>query len=727
MSGQEIADRQEMERALALFFEPGQVVELRALEVREQGRARTFSGYFDSMSLLTDAAVKLSGGAKGVYVTVNEIDTALLARRANRVSALGDKEPTTADTAVLMGRWLLIDIDPVRVAGISSSEAEHEVALGRARNVRDSLLQLGWPAPLLGDSGNGAHLMYRIELPADDGGLVKRVLDALQERFGDDHAAVDRSVGNPARIWKLYGTLARKGDDLPGRPHRLARLLDVPEQMGVVPRELLEALAGPLGERAKMNDHPRTRSRSERAFDLRAWIAAHKLDVTGPEPWDGGQIWIFKVCPWNSDHADKTAYVGQLPNGALVAGCHHNGCAEKNWFSLKALFGGADAADDADEPKAASPSQASKMVRLAEEASAKMWHTPEGEPYVTVVILGNRETFALRGKRADQWLRYVYFCAYPGSAPGSQAVSDALNVLRSVAVFGGDVHTVHVRIAAHCDELYIDVGDDHWSTIRVDAKGWTIVHDCPVRFRRPRGMLALPLPLAGGKIGALRPFVNVANDDDFRLLITAMVSMFFEHGPYPVIVLQGEQGSAKSTTGRVVTSLVDPLSTPLRAQPRDGRDLMIAAKNRWLLTFDNLSEVPPWLSDALCRLATGGGYATRELYSDDEEMLFDAQRPVVLTGIEDLVTRSDLLDRAMLFILPHISEEGRQDEQSFWQDFERARPYLLGALLDCLVEALRRLPGQRLARLPRLADFARRGAAARARHRLDGGRIPLRL
>ena len=338
MSGQEIADRQEIERALALFFEPGQVVELRALEVREQGRARTFSGYFDSMSLLTDAAVKLSGGAKGVYVTVNEIDTALLARRANRVSALGDKEPTTADTAVLMRRWLLIDIDPVRVAGISSSEAEHAVALGRARNVRDSLLQLGWPAPLLGDSGNGAHLMYRIELPADDGGLVKRVLDALQERFGDDHAAVDRSVYNPARIWKLYGTLCRKGDDLAERPHRLARLIDVPGELVVVAPEHLETLARTSTALTKMRGQQPTKKVSDKRFDLPGWIVTHGLDLEGPKPWNGGQMWTFKVCPWNPDHKDTAAFVAQLDNGALSAGCHHDGCSGNDWFALKRVF-----------------------------------------------------------------------------------------------------------------------------------------------------------------------------------------------------------------------------------------------------------------------------------------------------------------------------------------------------------------------------------------------------
>ena len=420
---------------------------------------------------------------------------------------------------------------------------------------------------------------------------------------------------------------------------------------------------------------------------------------------------VFKTCPWNPDHKDTAAFVAQLASGAVSACCHHDGCSGKDWFALKALY--ADDADASDDAKQASGgSQASKMLRLADGASSELWHTSSGDGYVTAEINGHRETFALRGKRADQWLRLLFFRAYPGSAPGSQAVNDALNVLRSKAAFDGPLDEAFVRLGQRDQQIYLDLGDDDWSAVRVRPDGWEVVRDCPVRFRRSKGMRALSLPLRGGGIADLRRFVNVANDDDFRLLVTAMISMFWPSGPYPVIVLQGEQGSAKSTTGRVLTALIDPVSTPLRAQPRDGRDLMIAATNRWLLTFDNLSDVPTWLSDAFCRLATGGGYATRELFSDDEEMLFDAQRPVVLMGIEDLVTRSDLLDRAMLFILPHISEEGRQDEESFWREFQNARPLLLGALLDCVVAAMRGLPDLRLARMPRLADFARRGAAA---------------
>ena len=641
MSDERRVDRHEIERTLALLFEPGQVVELRALEVKEQGRTRTVSGYFDSLPLLTDAAVKLSGRAKAVYITVNALDPALLARRANRAEAVGEKESTTGDSNIVRRRWFLVDLDPSRPAGISSSDAEHETALDRAGQIREALGESGWPEPLFGDSGNGAHLLYRIDLPGDDDGLVKHCLEALHERFGDDQVSVDRSVYNPARIWKLYGTLCRKGDDLAERPHRLARLIDVPDELVVVAPEHLETLARPITALTKMRGQQPTKKVSDKRFDLPGWIVTHGLDLAGPKPWNGGQMWTFKVCPWNPDHKDSAAFLAQLGSGALSAGCHHDGCSGNDWFALKRVFEGADATDDADDadgPKQAATngSQASKMLRLADESGAELWHTPAGDAYVSVHIHGHRETFALRGKRADQWLRLIFFRAYPGTAPGSQAVNDALNVLRSKAVFDGPTDEVFVRLGKRDACTYLDLGDEQWQVLRIGRDGWEVVQDCPVRFRRTKGMLALPMARRGGELGWLRRFVNVADDDDFRLLLTAMISMFWPNGPYPVIVRQGEQGSAKSTTGRVITSLVDPVSTPLRAQPRDGRDLMIAATNRWLLTFDNLSDVPTWLSDALCRLATGGGYATRELYSDDEEMLFDAQRPVVLTGIEDL-------------------------------------------------------------------------------------------
>jgi len=196
------------------------------------------------------------------------------------------------------------------------------------------------------------------------------------------------------------------------------------------------------------------------------------------------------------------------------------------------------------------------------------------------------------------------------------------------------------------------------------------------------------------------------------LIAGALLTAYRGHGPYPVVVLHGEQGSAKSTTARVIRDLIDPNSAPLRAMPKEPRDLMIAATNSWVVALDNLSFIPAWLSDALCRLATGGGFATRALYTDDEEALFDAQRPVILTGIEQMATRGDLLDRSVILTLPPIQEERRRDEETFRAAFEQAQPRILGALLQAVAHALGHVSDVHLPRPPRMADFAKWAVAA---------------
>jgi hypothetical protein len=190
------------------------------------------------------------------------------------------------------------------------------------------------------------------------------------------------------------------------------------------------------------------------------------------------------------------------------------------------------------------------------------------------------------------------------------------------------------------------------------------------------------------------------------------LSAYRPGGPYPVLIEHGEQGSAKTTTARILRELVDPSTAPVRSEPRDARDLMIAATNGWLICYDNLSHLQPWLSDALCRLSTGGGFSTRELYTDQDEVIFDAKWPSLLTGIEELATRGDLLDRSIIVYLPRIPEEKRQLEEELMREFYKARPRILGALLDAVSAALRNYEATRLERLPRMADFAKWVAAA---------------
>jgi hypothetical protein len=224
-------DPAEVSRALELIVPRGDVVELRVLGgiVLGDRRPLTLSGYFDDPDKLL-AAIETVVSAQGFYLTLNKIDPALLARAMNKLRPVG-KGATTNDADVIRRRWLLVDVDAERPAGIASTDDEHDAAINLASRIRAELSAEGWPEPILADSGNGAHLLYRIDLPAGDGGLVARCLDSLGKRFDADGLHVDRKVFNPARISKLYGTMSGKGDadaSTIGRPQRMARIIDAP-------------------------------------------------------------------------------------------------------------------------------------------------------------------------------------------------------------------------------------------------------------------------------------------------------------------------------------------------------------------------------------------------------------------------------------------------------------------------------------------------------------------
>ena len=291
-------------------------------------------------------------------------------------------------------------------------------------------------------------------------------------------------------------------------------------------------------------------------------------------------------------------------------------------------------------------------------------------------------------------------------APSSEALQSALDVIEAKAQFDAPERVVHVRVGGLDDRLYLDLGDATWRAVEIDATGWRVIDKPPVRFRRAAGTRFLPVPAAGGSIEVLRSFLNVQSDDDFVLVVAWAMAVLRNRGPYPVLVVCGEQGSAKSNFTAIMRSLLDPNTAPLRTMPRDARDLFIAASNSYVLAFDNVSRMPDWISDTLCRLSTGGGFATRQLYTNQDEVLFDAARPVILNGIEDMVRGPDLADRGLFLTLEAIPENRRRPQAELGAEFEAERPRILGVLLDTVVEGLKRLPTTRLPNLPRMADFA---------------------
>jgi P4 family phage/plasmid primase-like protien len=348
-----LVDLKEAERALNQVVEPGQTFEIRILTPVKNPHGwnpRVIYGYFDCVDAALKALSSLHlAGAKGFYVTLNPVAPSLLARSYNRLTEAKDNH-TTADKDISARRWLLIDCDPKRPAGISASDDEKELAHQKAQEVYKALKADGWPEPLVADSGNGFHLMYRIDLPADDGGLVKRCLAALDDRFSDAQVSIDTTVYNPARIVKLYGSLAAKGGDCPeiGREHRMSRMLTVPNELQAVPNDNLEALGvdkqsttPPLSAPPKTTGSASSSRKGTWNKDRMQQFIDDYLSHCSPQaaqPYEGGWKWVLGTCPFDEAHNDRSAVIVIKADGKLGFKCHHDGCKGNNWKALRAKY-----------------------------------------------------------------------------------------------------------------------------------------------------------------------------------------------------------------------------------------------------------------------------------------------------------------------------------------------------------------------------------------------------
>jgi P4 family phage/plasmid primase-like protien len=327
-------------RAISILAEPGHVIEVRALA--EHG---THSGYFTDHTVLAHQVEVLDTdpAVHGCYVTLNTVNPALLARRANRIKMhLSRTDATTGDADIVHRRWIPIDIDPVRPSGVSSTDAEHALAMAKADEVAAWLAGLGFPEPVRGDSGNGAHLLYRIDLPNDDAAtnLVKTVLSVLDNRFSDEGVTVDPANYNAGRIWKLYGTMVRKGDSTAERPHRRSRIISVPDSVTIVTAEQLHDLCGRLPSNDQLpSEVPVEIKGYKNITNLPDWLNGHGIIVKSQKPYAGGTIFTLEQCPFSTAHKDG-AYVIRFANGAVHAGCHHASCGagRQRWQELREQF-----------------------------------------------------------------------------------------------------------------------------------------------------------------------------------------------------------------------------------------------------------------------------------------------------------------------------------------------------------------------------------------------------
>lgn len=351
------------------------------------------------------------------------------------------------------------------------------------------------------------------------------------------------------------------------------------------------------------------------------------------------------------------------------------------------------------------PSQATQIVDLG--SSYAYFVSPDGQPFVQFPAGDHLETWPVRSQRFKLHLAWR-FHRETGIAPGSDGVRSALSVLEGEA-HRGPIEPVFTRVGY--DEarrtVYLDLCNSDWEAVAINSTGWSVVPSeaVPIYLRRGRAMLALPEPAVDGSVEELGQLINV-NEEDLILIVGFLLGAFRPTGPYPNLELHGEQDAGKSKATLFIRDLIDPHKLKLRAQPKDIRDLAVATENTWCVAFDNLSHIPTWFSDALCRLSTGGGISFRQLYTDDEERIFEGMRPVVMNGINELAVRGDLLDRSVQVTLKPIAETKRISERELFRRFLAARPRILGGLLNAVSAALANESATTLNESPRLMDWA---------------------
>lgn len=667
------------------------------------------SGYFNDEQKFIAEMIKYSGKVKGVYITLNPIAELPSNITANILHQ--HAKTTTKDADIAFRKWLLIDVDPKRPANTSSTEEEFNAACDVAEQVKAFTDAQGWSEPVEACSGNGAHLLYPIDLPNDKASteLIKNVLKALHQKFSTEKADVDVTTYNASRISKVYGTMACKGENSKERPHSMAILSDFPTTLSPVPEEKLQKVSAMAKvEQSKSSNFKKQSTmhstvKSEKSFNVEAFMQRHELAVHHVKEEEDSKIYVLERCPWNEEHTDTAAFIQQFSNGAIAAGCHHASCEGNDWHSLREML----------EPKSASSDE---KVEKAYEVLAEIClnlplYTDElDEPYTIIQRKERTETVDVNSKDFKDYLTYCYFVETNKSVP-RESLQRVVDTFKAKAKFEGVERHKYLRVAHVNKALYYNLANEKGEVVKVTRENISIAPTDEVFFRTTANEAKQVTPdLENGNIQKLFDHVRM-NEENKLLYVVNVCTAFIPTIAHAILVLQGEKGAAKSTTMTMTRQLIDPAKQPKLQLAKQESDFRTTLYANYVASYDNVRGFSKDKSDTFCMTSTGGAIPLRKLYTTNDEVLLDIRRVVMLNGINFSVTEPDLVDRSLIIQLERIPEEERRTEDEVNRLFEKDKPMILGGILKVLQKAMHIYPTVKLDKLPRLADFAKWGYA----------------
>lgn len=552
-------------------------------------------------------------------------------------------------------------------------------------------------------------------------------------------------IGKPTAVWtytdgegRLLGYVCRfDGPD--GKEFRPLTLWKAKADGKITWRWTSWATPRPLYRLQSLVERPSAPvvvTEGEKAADAAARLLSAFVAVTNPngaksaDKADWSPLRGRVVTIWPDADAAGLAFAKTATKAILAAGAASvatiappQGVAV-GWDAADALAAGWDEKRAADLATSAAPAAGDGAPRyrrkrqrddvigaVVNTEGVELWRDPGGATYATVPVGGHLENWSLRAFGFERWVSGLYYHK-TGLALPAQALDDIRRTLDIKAYEDGREYEPFVRVGNQNGNVYLDLCDDAWRAVEVTAKGWRVISRPAVKFLRPASARALPEPQAGDMIEQLRGFINLANDDEFKLIVSWLVAALRPGSPFPILIVNGTQGTGKSVLCRLLRSLIDPDVAMICAAPKDERDLVLAAANTWISAFDNLSDVNGFLPDALCRLASGAGFRTRALHTNRDEAVFSVQRPILLNGIPTLTEQADVGRRSIVVNLASIPPERRQAESDFWMEFQSVRGRILGALLDGVSRALSAIDTIQIDRPGSMADFEKWSMAA---------------
>lgn len=683
-------------------------IEVRMINTKEATR----SGYYqDKEKLIND--IQRYDGVDNIFFTLNVFSEDLLARGKDKL--LKYAKNTTTDQEIERRKLLLIDVDPERPAGISSTNDELESANEVLKQVVGYLSNMGFPSPVIACSGNGYHAIYKIDLPntKEVTEIIKRFLITLDKKFSNEKAKIDKTTYNASRITKLYGTMACKGDNMEDRPHRRSMIIENPDvyeavEEAVISKVILVEEENQLVKEEVITSKSSTnKNTTYSGINVEEWLERYNIEVSHKKEESDKTCYVLARCPWNENHTDKGACITQFHEGGISAKCHHDSCSHENWKTLRERYEGKK--DNSTNSKEEKKSQADVMIELAMEAGDTFFHDELNEKYVAIKSDGNPVVHKISSQDYKSFLVKRFF-KETKKAPSKDSINQAVGVLEALAQYDGEEVNVAKRCTEKDNAIYYDLGDKEWTFIKVTKEGWEIDNSGKVLFTRRKTMKEQVLPEKYENISIINKHYRFKTEEDKILHTVSIVTKYLNIGN-PIVVYHGEKGASKTTTMRMDRSIVDPSARDVISMPKSATDLSLVLHNNYLPCFDNIDSISAEKSDILCTAATGVGFSRRKLYTDDEETIYEYKVPVILNGINVVATRPDLLDRSLLLGLERIPEDERKEENEVWEDFNSDKPKMLGAIFNTISKALTIYPNVKLSKLGRMADFTRWGYA----------------